>query len=187
MEKWPSHEEAQAILDDWTKNENLKKHAYGVEAAMRAYAEKLGADGEEWAVLGLLHDFDYERYPEAENHPWQGAEYLREQGYSEELIEGVLAHAEHTGTVRDTPMKRAIFAVDELTGLIVAVALVRPSKKLSDVTVDSILKKWKDRRFAAGVDRELVEQGAEELGVPLQEHIATVLTAMQGISGRLGL
>ncbi len=187
MSEWPSKDEAQAILDEWTKNKNLKKHGYAVEAAMRAYAEKLGGDAEQWGVVGLLHDFDYERYPQMEDHPWRGVEYLRERGYPEDLLEGVLAHAEHTGAERDTPMKKAIFAVDELTGLIVAVALVRPSKKLADVTVESVLKKWDEKRFAAGVDRKLIEQGAEELGVPLEDHIETVLTAMQGISDKLGL
>lgn len=187
MGEWPSREQAQAILDEWTKNQNLKKHAYAVEAAMRAYAEKLGEDADRWGVVGLLHDFDYERYPDVENHPYRGVEYLRERGFSEELIEGVLAHAEHTGVARNTPLKRTVFAVDELTGLIVAVALVRPSKKLGDVAVESVLKKWKDKRFAAGVDRRLIEQGAEELGVSVEELVETVLQAMQSIADRLGL
>jgi putative nucleotidyltransferase with HDIG domain len=187
MSAWPTRDEAQSILDEWTSNENLKKHAYAVEAAMRAYAEKLGGDPEEWGLVGLLHDFDYERYPSAEDHPYRGAEHLRECGMPEELVEGVLAHAEYSGLERDTPLKKAIFAVDELTGLIVAVALVRPSRKLADVSVESVMKKWGDRRFAAGVDRKLIEQGAEELGVPLEQHVETVLGAMQGVADRLGL
>jgi putative nucleotidyltransferase with HDIG domain len=187
MADWPTREEAQAVLDEWTKNVNLKKHAYAVEAAMRAYAEKLGEDSDRWGVVGLLHDFDYERFPSLEEHPFRGVEFLRERGMPEELVEGVLAHAEHTGVERDTPMKKAIFAVDELTGLIVAVALVRPSKKLADVSVEAVLKKWGEKRFAAGVNRQLIEQGAEELGVPLDEHIATVLTAMQGCADKLSL
>lgn len=187
MTDWPTRDEAQAILDEWTKNKNLKKHAYAVEAAMRAYARRLGEDEEKWGVLGLLHDFDYERYPDPADHPARGAEHLRGRGCPEELVQGVMAHAEHTGTPRDTAMKRAVFAVDELTGLIVAVALVRPSKKLADVTVESVLKKWNDKRFAAGVDRSLVETGARELGVPFEEHVGIVLEAMQGISGDLGL
>lgn len=187
MSEWPSRDEAQAILEEWTQNKNLRKHAYAVEAAMRAYAGKSGEDPDRWGAVGLLHDFDYEKYPEAENHPYRGAEYLRGQGLPEELVQAVLAHAEYSGVERDTPLRRAIFAVDELTGLIVAVALVRPSKKLADVSVQSVLKKWKDRRFAAGVDRKLIEQGAEELGVPLEEHIETVLQAMQGIADVLGL
>ncbi|MHC4481410.1 MAG: HD domain-containing protein [Planctomycetota bacterium] len=187
MPEWPTRDEAQAILDEWTASENLKKHAYAVEAAMRAYAGRLGEDADRWGVLGLLHDFDYERFPDAEDHPYRGAEHLREEGLPEELVEGVLAHAEYSGVARDTALKKAIFAVDELTGLIVAVALVRPSKKLQDVGVESVMKKWKDRRFAAGVDRGLIEQGAEELGVPLREHVEVVLRAMQGVADRLGL
>jgi len=187
MGKWPSRDEAQAILDEWTKNVNLKKHAYAVEAAMRAYGERFGEDADRWGVVGLLHDYDYERFPSLEDHPFRGAEHLREAGMDEELIDGVLAHAEHTGAARDTLMKKAIFAVDELTGFIVAVALVRPSKKLADVTVQSVVKKWPEARFAAGVDRALIEQGAAELGVPLEEHIGVVLAAMQSCSDRLGL
>lgn len=187
MTSWPTRDEAQAILDEWTKSVNLKKHAYAVEAAMRAYAEGLGEDAEKWGVVGLLHDFDYEKYPDAQDHPFRGVDFLRQQGRSEELIEAILAHAEYSGVERDTPLKKMIFAVDELTGLIVAVALVRPSKKLADVTVDSVLKKWRDRRFAAGVNRKLIEEGAKEAGVTLEDHIGTVLKAMQGIAGKLGL
>lgn len=187
MSDWPGRDEAQGILDEWTSNKNLKKHAYAVEAAMRAYARRLGGDEEKWGVLGLLHDFDYERYPSLEDHPFRGAEFLREQGYPEELIEGLMAHAEHTGAERDSLIKKAIFAVDELTGLIVAVALVRPSKKLADVSVESVRKKWGEARFAAGVDRALIERGARELGVPLEEHIGVVLEAMQQNADALGL
>ena len=187
MGKWPTRDEAQQILDQWMKNKNLKKHAWAVEAAMRAYARKLGGDEERWAAVGLLHDFDYEKYPTLQDHPFKGVEFLRSQGYDGEFLSGVMAHAEHTHTPRNTPMEKAIFAVDELTGLIVAVALVRPSKKLADVTVDSVRKKWNEKQFAAGVDRKSIEQGAAELGVSLDDHIATVLAAMQGISDRLGL
>jgi len=187
MDRWPTRDEALHILDEWVTNENLKKHAYAVEAAMRVYAGRLGGDPEKWGVVGLLHDFDYERYPDLADHPAKGAEYLREQGYADELVDAVLAHAEHTSSPRDTDLKRAIFAVDELTGLIVAVALVRPSRKLADVKVKSVRKKWRDNSFAAGVDRALIEKGAEELGVELAEHIGTVLEAMQGIAEALGL
>lgn len=187
MEKWPNREEAQKILEEWVKNENLRKHAYAVEVAMRSYAQKFSQDIEKWGIVGLWHDFDYERYPDLENHPFRGVEYLREKGYSEELIDGILAHAEHTGVARDTLMKKAIFAVDELTGLIVAVALMRPSKKIADTTVESVMKKWKDKAFARGVNRSLIEEGAKELALPLEEHIEIVLKAMQGISEKLGL
>ena len=187
MGGWPTREEAQGILDEWMSDENLKKHCYAVEAAMRAYATKLGGDEDKWGVVGLLHDFDYERYPDLENHPFKGVEFLREKGYSDELLDAVLAHAEHTNVQRDTDLKKAIYAVDELTGLIVAVALTRPSKKLADVTVDSVMKKWKEKAFARGVDRKMIENGAEELDVPLREHVEVVLKSMQDISDGLGL
>ncbi|HEX75459.1 MAG TPA: HDIG domain-containing protein [Dehalococcoidia bacterium] len=187
MSNWPQRDEAQSILDEWGSNKNLKKHAYAVEAAMRAYAAKLGGDPEKWGVVGLLHDFDYERYPDLKDHPFKGVAYLKEKGYADELTEGILAHAEHANVQRDTDLKKAIFAVDELTGLIVAVALTRPSKKIADVTVESIMKKWKEKSFAAGVNRKMIETGAEELGVPIKEHVEIVLKAMQGISAKLGL
>ena len=187
MSKWPTRDEAETLLHGWTKNKNLRKHAYAVEAALRAYADKLGGDPDKWGVVGLLHDFDYEKYPSLDDHPFRGVEFLRGQGYDEELIQGVLAHADHTNTPRDTPLQRAIYAVDELTGLIVAVALVRPSKKLADVTAESVRKKWNEKSFAAGADRAMIERGAAELGVGLDEHVATVLAAMQSISDRLGL
>ncbi|MHC4283936.1 MAG: HD domain-containing protein [Planctomycetota bacterium] len=182
MDGWPDKSEAERLLEEWTKNKNLRKHAYAVEAAMRAYAAKFGEDPEKWGIVGLLHDFDYEKFPTLEDHPFKGVEYLKEQGYSDELTEAILAHAEHTGTTRDTILKKCIFAVDELTGLVIAVALVRPSKKLADVKVRSVRKKWKEKTFAAGVDRGIIERGAE-----LTEHIDTVIKAMQGISEKLGL
>jgi putative nucleotidyltransferase with HDIG domain len=187
MDIWPDRSKAQRILEDWTTNKNLRKHAYAVEAAMRAYANKFAADPDKWGIVGLLHDFDYEKYPDLKDHPFKGVSYLRDQGYSEELTEAVLAHAAHTGVSRDTLLKKCIFAVDELTGLIVAVALVRPSKKLADVSVQSVMKKWKEKSFASGADRKMIEQGAEELDVTLGEHIEIVLNAMQQISDKLGL
>jgi putative nucleotidyltransferase with HDIG domain len=187
MDRWPTRDEAQALLDEWTKNVNLKKHACAVEAAMRAYAGRFAQDADAWGIVGLLHDFDYERYPDARDHAFRGAECLRARGWPEELAQAVLAHAEHTGAPRNTLLEKALFAVDELTGLTVAVALVRPTKRLADVSVESVLKKWDDRRFAAGVNRRVIEQGAGELGVPLEEHIGVVLIAMQGIADRLGL
>ena len=187
MDKWPTREEAQKILDEWVSGNNLKNHAYAVEAAMRAYAVKRGGDPDKWGIVGLLHDFDYEKFPDLDFHPFEGIAYLTDQGYAEELIEGIIAHAEHTNVELDTDMKKAIYAVDELTGLIVAVALTRPSKKLADVTMESVLKKWRERSFAAGVKREMIESGAGELGVLIEDHIDTVLTAMKGISDKLGL
>ncbi len=186
----PTREEAWELLNEYTENPNLIKHALAVEAGMRAYARRFGEDEEKWAVVGLIHDFEYERYPEVGpgGHPFKGAEILRDLDWPEELIRGVQAHAPAiTGVQPETKMEKAIYAVDELTGLIVAVALVRPSKSIHDVKVRSVKKKWKDKSFAAGVNREDIEEGAEMLGVPLSEHIGMVLESMQGIAAALGL
>lgn len=180
-------EDAWELLTEYTKNENLRKHALAVEAAMRAYARKFGKDEEEWGIVGLIHDFDYEQHPTPEEHPLVGARILEERGWPEEIIRAVKSHAPYLGVSRESRMEKTLFAVDELTGLIVAVALVRPTKSIMDVTVKSVKKKWKDKRFAAGVNRQDIEKGAEELGVELDEHIAAVLSAMQGIAEELGL
>jgi len=179
--------EALELLHEYTQSDSLRKHAYAVEAAMQAYARKLGEDEERWGVVGLLHDFDYERWPTLGEHPFKGAEVLRERGVDEEIIQACLAHASFTNVPRDTPLKRAIFAVDELAGFIIAVALVRPSKQLADVEVTSVRKKMKDKAFAAAVSREDILQGAEEMGVPLEEHIGTVLEGMKQAADALGL
>lgn len=178
-------EEALALLREYTKNENLVKHGLAVEAAMRAYARRFGEDEEKWGITGLLHDFDYEMFPD--EHPLRGAAILEERGYPEDVIYAIKAHADHTGLERKSLLDRALFAVDELTGMIVAVALVRPSKRLAEVTVRSVLKKMKDKSFARGVNREDLRRGAEELGIPLEEHIGVVLEAMQAIAPQLGL
>jgi putative nucleotidyltransferase with HDIG domain len=167
--------------------EGLRKHAYGVEAAMRAYARKLGEDEEIWGVVGLLHDFDYERYPDADNHPWRGAEELRRRGLDETLVRAILAHASYTGVPRDTLVAKVLFAVDELVGLITAAALVQPDKKLASVSTPSVIKKMKDKAFARAVNRDEIREGAESLGLPLDEHIGVVLAAMQSIAPELGL
>jgi len=175
------------LLHEYTKNENLRKHAYAVEAAMLAYAKKFGEDEEKWSIVGLLHDFDYEKYPTAEEHPAKGAEILGEKGYPEDIIYAIQSHAEYLGLERKSLMDKTLFAVDELTGFIVAVALVRPSKSIMDVKVSSVKKKFKDKAFARAVSREDIYKGAEELGVELNEHIALVIEAMQGIADELGL
>jgi len=180
-------EDAYSLLTEYTKKENLIKHALAVESAMREYAKKFGEDENAWGVVGLLHDFDYERYPDAENHPYRGAEILRERGIPEEWVTAILGHADYTGVKRETKMAKTLFAVDELTGFLVAVSLVRPSKKIADVSVKSVKKKLKDKTFAASVSREDISRGAEELGVPLEEHIDFVLGAMKKISDQLGL
>lgn len=180
-------EEAYELLTEYTQSANLIKHALAVEAAMRQYARHFGEDEELWGTVGLLHDFDYERYPDLADHPFKGAEILRERGWPEEIVEAVLAHAEHTGVPRDTRLKQAIFAVDELTGFIIATALVRPDKKLASVEVKSVKKKMKDKSFAAAVKRDEITRGAEELGLSLDEHIGMVLEAMQDIADKLEL
>lgn len=183
----PSVAEARATLHEFTESPNLRKHAEAVGAAMRAYAAVYGENPDRWEAVGLLHDFDYERYPSLEEHPFKGAGVLRGRGVSEEFIQDVFAHAPHTGQVRDTPLRKAIFACDEICGFVVAVALVQPNKTLAEVTADRVLKKLTQKSFAAKVSREDIEQGAAELGVPLEEHAATVLRAMQGIALVLGL
>jgi putative nucleotidyltransferase with HDIG domain len=187
---WPTRAEAWELLNEYTTNPNLIKHALAVEAAMRAYARHFNEDEEQWGVVGLIHDFEYEQYPDLgpEGHPFKGTEILREKGWPEALIRGVQAHApDLTGVTLDSSMEKTIYAVDELTGLITAVALVRPSKSIMDVKVSSVKKKWKDRAFAAGANREDIERGAELLGIPLADHIAIVLTALQEVAGDLGL
>ncbi len=187
---WPTREAAWRLLQEYTQNPQLIKHARAVEAAMRAYARRFGGNEEQWGIVGLLHDFEYDRYPDLgpEGHPFKGTQILRELGWAEDLIRAVQAHApDLTGVTPETPLEKTIYAVDELTGLIMAVALVRPSKSILDVEVKSVRKKWKDRAFAAGANREDMERGAESLGVPLPEHIGVVLEAMQGIAPALGL
>lgn len=179
--------DALALIDEYVTNPNLKKHMLAVEAAMRAYARKFGEDEEWWGTIGLIHDFDYEKYPDIKDHPFKGAEILKSRGWPEDMIKTVLAHAEHTGEPRDTLAKKTIFAVDELCGFIVAVALVKPNKKLSEVEVSSVKKKMKDKAFARQVNRQEIIQGAEELGVSLDDHIATVLRALQSISNDINL
>ena len=187
---WPTREQAWEVLNEYTKNPNLIKHALAVEAGMGAYAKRFGEDEEKWRVVGLIHDFEYEQYPDLGpgGHPFKGAEIMREMGWDEALIRAVAAHApELTGVTLETNMEKAIYAVDELTGLIIATALVRPSKSILDVKVRSVKKKWKDKAFAAGVKREDIEEGAELLGIELSEHIGIVLEAMKEIAEELGL
>jgi putative nucleotidyltransferase with HDIG domain len=184
---FPSRDQAFALLSEYTRGDSLIKHALSVEAAMRFYAEKAGADAEAWGVAGLLHDFDYERYPSLEDHPFKGAEILRGLGYDEELIETILSHADHTEVPRTTPMRKTLFAVDELCGFVTAVTLVRPSKQIAEVEPKSVKKKLKDKAFARNVSRDDIHQGAELIGVPLDDHIQNVITAMRGVSHELGL
>ncbi|OGC76157.1 MAG: HAD family hydrolase [candidate division Zixibacteria bacterium RBG_16_50_21] len=182
-----TREQAYQILTEYTKNPNLIKHALAVEAGMRAYAKKFGQDEGQWSIVGLLHDFDYEIHPTPDLHPQKGSEILRQKGVSEEIIRAILSHADHTGVPRQTLMEKTLFACDELCGFITAVALVRPSKKIAEVEVGSVKKKFKDKPFARQVSREDMQKGAEELGVPIEEHIDTVLKGMQAVAADLGL
>ena len=179
--------QALATLEDWTKSESLRKHALAVESCMRAYAKKFGSDENLWGTVGLLHDFDYDKYPSLEDHPYRGSEILKERGYSEEIRRAILSHASYTGVKRESPMEKALFACDELAGFLTACALVKPGKSLAEVEAPSVKKKMKDKAFARSVNRDDIVNGAAELGVPLEEHIAFCIEAMRGIAGELGL
>ncbi|MEW6717068.1 MAG: HD domain-containing protein [Chloroflexota bacterium] len=178
---------ALSIVQEHVKNENLIRHMLAVEAAMRYYAKTFNEDEELWGITGLLHDFDWEIHPDMDRHPQAGASILFERGVPEVIIRAVLSHADHTNIPRLSLMEKALFACDEITGLIVAVTLVRPSRSLHDLTAKSVKKKWKDRAFAAGVNREEIERAAEDFGVELWEHVDNVIKAMRKIAPALGL
>ncbi|MCC6260609.1 MAG: HDIG domain-containing protein [Anaerolineales bacterium] len=182
-----NHNEALALVREFVKNEGLVRHMLSVEAALRFYAEKNNADVETWGLIGLLHDFDWEIHPTLDKHPQAGSALLRERGVSEEIVQDILSHADHTGVPRDTLRRKALAACDEVTGLVTAVALVRPSKSLYDLEASSVKKKWKDKAFAAGTDRAEMEHAAQELGVELWEHVDNVIIAMRRIAPELGL
>lgn len=180
-------ENAWCLLIEFTQSESLRKHALAVEACMRAYAGKFSGDEALWGIVGLLHDFDYDRYPSLEDHPYKGNEILKERGYSEEIRRAIMSHAEYTGITRDTPMEKALFACDELAGFITAVALIKPGKSLAEVDVKSVRKRLKDKAFARKVNRDDIVNGAAELGVDLDQHIAFCIEALKGIAKDLGL
>lgn len=180
-------EDAMALVREYVKNENLVRHMLAVEAAMRFYARRFGEDEETWGITGLLHDFDWEIHPTLEEHPQAGAPLLRERGVPEEIVRAVLSHADHTGVPRQSRMEKALSACDEITGLITAVALVRPSRSLEDLKASSVKKKWKDRAFAAGASREEIEKATAEFGIEQWEHVDNVIQAMRTISADLGL
>lgn len=192
MAAYPSRLEAEQLVHEWTASESLRKHMLAVECAMRAYARHFGEDEELWGVTGLIHDFDYERFPNSAQaadteHPSEGVRHLRKLGWPESVCDAVMGHAAYTGVSRESRLARALFAVDELTGLITACALVKPSKAVRDVEVAGVKKKMKDKAFARGVNRDDITQGAAELGVALDDHIALVLGAMQASASQLGL
>jgi len=183
----PTRDEAMALLTEHTKGPGLLKHALSLEAALRAHARRLGADEHAWGLVGLLHDFDYERWPDAENHPYRGAEILAERGYPEWFRRAVMSHASYTGVTRESDLEKALFACDELCGFITACALVLPSKSLHDLKVSSIRKRMKDKAFARAVNRDEIVEGAALLGLELEAHLEFVLDAMRGVASELGL
>jgi len=184
-------DDARAILYEWVESDSLRKHCEAVAAGMRHFARKQGADADLWSAVGLLHDMDYERYPTLENHaeahPFVGVAYLRENGWSEEVCRAILSHADYSGVEPISPMERTLYAVDELSGFVTAVALVRPDKSINSVKVSSVKKKMKDKAFAAKVNRDDILKGAEKLDMPLEELIQEVISAMQADAQRLGL
>jgi putative nucleotidyltransferase with HDIG domain len=186
-ERLPTRDEAWQLLCQYTEKEGLRKHGLAVEASMRHYARMYGEDEELWGLTGLLHDFDYEKWPDEQNHPFRGVEILASQGYPEVMRTAILGHAPYSGVPRETRLAKTLYACDELSGFVTAIALVKPSKSVKDVDVASVKKRFKEKAFARGVHREDIITGAEELGVPLDEHIANVIQALQNESERLGL
>jgi len=180
----PDRNQSWDLLCEWTESESLRKHARAVEHAMRTYARKFGEDQETWGIVGLLHDFDYERYPD-QRHPQLGSETLREMGYSEKIIRAILSHADYTGIERESLMEHALFATDELCGFLVACALVRPDRSFDTLEVSSVRKRIKDKAFARTVNRDDLWTGAEELGIPFDDHCAFVISALREIQGEL--
>jgi putative nucleotidyltransferase with HDIG domain len=178
---------AWCLLTEFTQSESLRKHALSVEACMRAYARKFGEDEEKWGIVGLIHDFDYEKWPSLEDHPYRGNEILAERGWPEDVRRAIMSHAEYSGVTRDSMMEKTLFACDELAGFITAVTLVKPSKSLDEVEAKGVRKKMKDKAFARSVNRDDITKGAAEMGVDLEEHIAFCIDAMKAKAEELGL
>ena len=184
---FPTRDEAWTLLTDYTTSESLRKHALAVEAALRGYARKFCENESEWGIVGLIHDFDYERWPDPENHPFRGSEILEEREYPEHIIRAILSHADYSGVLRETPLEHTLFACDEMTGFLTAASLVRPSKSILDLEVRSVKKRMKDKAFARAVSRDDLRRGAEEIKLPLDEHIANVIGFMREHAAVLGL
>jgi predicted hydrolase (HD superfamily) len=182
-----SRDAAWALLTEWTKSESLRKHALAVEAAVRGYARKFGGNQDEWGIVALLHDFDYERYPTLDDHPFRGCEELQRRGYPEWVTRAILSHAQYSGVPRESPLEKSLFACDEMAGFVTAASLVRPSKSVLDLEASSVIKRMKDKAFAKGVSRDDLRQGAEELGLPLDEHVTNVITFLRERADALGL
>jgi putative nucleotidyltransferase with HDIG domain len=182
-----SRDDAWALLTEWTQSESLRKHALAVEAAVRGYARRFGEDEDAWGIVALLHDFDYERYPTAENHPFRGCEELQRRGYPEWVTRAILSHAEYSGVRRESQLEKTLFACDEMAGFVTAAALVRPTKSILDLEAPSVIKRMKDKAFARNVPRDHLKIGAEELGLPLETHVANVIAFMRERADALGL
>jgi predicted hydrolase (HD superfamily) len=182
-----SREAAWALLTEWTQGESLRKHALGVEAALRGYARSFGEHEEEWAIVGLLHDFDYERYPTPADHPFRGCEELRRRGYPEWVMRAILSHAQYSGVPRESRLEKALFACDEMAGFVTAASLVRPSKSVLDLEASSVIKRMKDKAFARAVSRDDLKLGADEMGLPLDVHVTNVITFLREKADDLGL
>jgi len=182
-----SRDAAWALMTEYTASESLRKHMLAVEASLRGYARKWGENEEEWAVVGLLHDFDYERWPDAGNHPFRGVEILKEKGYPEWVTRAILSHADYSGVARESKLEKALYACDEMSGFVTAAALVRPSKSVLDREAPSVMKRMKDKAFARAVSRDDLRKGAEEIALPLEEHVANVITFMRERADVLGL
>jgi predicted hydrolase (HD superfamily) len=182
-----SRDAAWALLTEWTKGESLRKHALAVEAAVRGYARRFGGDEEQWAIVGLLHDFDYERYPTPDDHPFRGCDELRRRGYPEWVMRAILSHAQYSGVPRESLLEKSLFACDEMAGFVTAASLVRPSKSVLDLEAPSVIKRMKDKAFARGVSRDDLRIGAEELGLPLDVHVTNVITFLREKADALGL
>ena len=182
-----SRESAWALMSEYTKSESLRKHMLAVEAAVRGYARKWGENEDEWGIVALLHDFDYERWPDQENHPFRGVEILKAQGYPEWVTRAILSHAEYSGVPRESRLEKALYACDEMSGFVTAAALVRPSKSVLDLEASSVIKRMKDKAFARAVSREDLRKGAEEIGLPLAEHVENVILFMRERADVLGL
>lgn len=182
-----TRDDAWQLLTEFTQSESLRKHALAVEACVRAYARKFGEDENKWAIVGLIHDFDYEKFPTAEEHPYKGNQILADRGWPDDVRRAIMSHAEYTGVARESLLEKALFACDELAGFITATALVKPSKSLAEVDAKSIRKKMKDKAFARSVSRDDITHGAAELGVDLDDHIAFCIEAMKAVAAELGL
>jgi putative nucleotidyltransferase with HDIG domain len=182
-----SREDAWALMTEYTQGESLRKHMLAVEAAVRGYARQFGEDEDDWGVVALLHDFDYERYPDQENHPYRGVEVLKARGYPEWVTRAILSHADYSGVTRESRLEKTLYACDEMSGIVTAAALVRPSKSIMDLEASSVIKRMKDKAFARAVNRDDLKRGAEELGIPLDQHITNVIAFMRVQADALGL